>query len=116
MLIVVFKSIDFICIRGTLLYLCDHFCYKLLSSGNIGIYATRESYKWEDEKALAEYFVEQSKTNPVLYGFTLAYEPKLNKDQIKSMLTINENGVPEIEGREVPYLSYTAKGEAFNVR
>ena len=85
-------------------------------SGNIGIYATRESYKWEDEKALAEYFVEQSKTNPVLYGFTLAYEPKLNKDKIKSMLTINENGIPEIEGREVPYLSYTAKGEAFNVR
>lgn len=85
-------------------------------SGNIGIYATREGYKWEDEKALAAYFVEQTKTNPVLYGFTLAYEPKLNKEQIKSMVKINENGIPEIEGKEVPYLTYTAKGEAFNVR
>ena len=85
-------------------------------SGNIGIYATRESYKWEDEKGLIAHLVEQSKNNPIVYGFTLTYEPKLDKEKIKSMVTINENGIPEIEGVEVPYLSYTAKGEAFNVR
>ena len=32
------------------------------------------------------------------------------------MVRINEKGVPEIEGMEVPYMSYTAKGEVFNVR
>lgn len=85
-------------------------------SGNIGFYATRESYKWEDEKALIAYFQEQSKSNPIVYGFTLAYEPKLDKEKIKSMVRINEKGVPEIEGMEVPYMSYTAKGEVFNVR
>ena len=80
------------------------------------IHATSEREKCEHEKGLIAHLVEQSKNNPIVYGFTLTYEPKLDKEKIKSMVTINENGIPEIEGVEVPYLSYTAKGEAFNVR
>lgn len=85
-------------------------------NGNIGNYAVRESIKYDDEKALVDFILEEKKKSPLGFQNILKREYKLNKDELKSQIQFTEDGKAMLEGIELPFITHTEKSEAFNVR
>ena len=85
-------------------------------NGNIGNYAVRESIKYDDEKALVDFILEEKKKSPLGFQNILKREYKLNKDELKSKIQFTEDGKAMLEGIELPFITHTEKSEAFNVR
>lgn len=86
-----------------------------LPNGNVGFYAIREKVEWEDEKALISFIEEESKKNPSMNNL-LRFDPKLNKDLIKSSIKFNTEGKAMLGNLILPHISHIEKHTEINVK